>query len=135
MTARLPDGRPPRGMRPNGMVRTAGPGVWFTLTGFLLALPFNLPWLPFPFAAAGFGLWRLWIRYVRPSSRAVNLVSAPASELRPGDWFRPYGGFGPACQVAETRLDQDDLVHVSLRGGRELTLAPDYRVRRVRLRN
>lgn len=66
---------------------------------------------------------------------AVNLESAPASELRPDDWFRPYGGFGPACQVAETRTDQDDLVHIKLYGGRELALSADYRVRRVRLRS
>jgi hypothetical protein len=137
MTARLPDGRTPRGLRPDGMVRTTGwlqlgrvpvsSGVWPALAMGLLA--------PLPCAAAGFLLWELWTRYVQPSSRVVNLDSAPASELRPDDWFRPYGGIGPAAQVAQTRPVPDDLVRITLRGGRELTLAPDYRVRRVRLRS
>ena len=145
MTARLPDGRTPRGLCPNGMVRTTGwlqigrvpisSGVWPALAGGLLSLPFGVPWLPFPSAAAGFALWQIWIRYVQPSSRAVNLESTPASELRPGDWFRPYGGIGPAAQVAETRVVDGDLLHVRLHGGRELTLSPDFRVRRVRLRS
>ncbi|GAA3430664.1 hypothetical protein [Kutzneria kofuensis] len=145
MTARLPDGRVPRGFRPDGMVRTTGwlqvgrvpisTGIWPAAAFGLMALPFDVPWLPFPCAAAGFALWQVWIRYVQPSSPAVNLDSVPASDLRPGDWFRPYGGIGPAAQVAETRPAPDDLLHVSLRGGRELTLSPDYRVRRVRLRS
>ena len=132
-------------MRPDGMVRTTGflqfgrvpvsSGVWPALAGFLVALPFGPPWLPFPCAAVAFALWVVWIRYAQPRSRAVNLDSAPASELRPGDWFRPYGGIGPAAQVAETEAVPGDLLHVSLRGGRELTLAPDYRIRRVRLRD
>jgi hypothetical protein len=145
MTARLPDGRTPRGLRPNGMVRTTGwlqfgrvpvsSGVWPALGSGLLALPSDVPWLPLPFAAAGFLLWEVWIRYVQPSSRVVNLDSTPASELRPDDWFRPYGGIGPAAQVARTRPEPDDLVRITLRGGRELTLAPNYRVRRVLLRS
>lgn len=126
------------------MVRTTGwlqiggvpisTGVWPALAGGLAALPFGVPWLPFPCAAAGFALWEVWSRYVQPSSRAVNLDSVPASELRPDDWFRPYGGIGPAAQVAESRPVPDDLVRVTLRGGRVLTLSPEYRVRRVRLR-
>ncbi len=145
MTARLPDGRTPRGLRPNGMVRTTGfvqvgrapvsSGVWPALAVGLVALPFGPPWLPVPCAAAGFLLWEVWIRYVQPCSRAVNLDSVPAVELRADDWFRPYGGIGPAGQVARTRVDPDDLVHVTLRGGRELTLSPDFQVRRVRLRD
>lgn len=128
MTARLPDGRTPRGLRPNGMVRTTG---WLQLG----RLPYGPPWLPIPFAVAGFTLWEVWIRYVQPSSHAVNLESASAADLRPDDWFRPYGGVGPAAQVAETRDEPDDLVRITLRGGRVLTLSPDYRVRRVRLRS
>src|SRR5882757_4614121 len=125
MTARLPDGRTPRGLRPNGMVRTTGfvqlgrvpisSGVWPALAGALAALPFGPSWLPFPCAAAGFALWEVWIRYVQPCSRAVNLDSVPASELRPDDWFRPYGGIGPAAQVAEAHPAPGDLLHVSLR--------------------
>lgn len=145
MTARLPDGRTPRGLRPNGMVRTTGwlqlgrlpvsSGLWPALAGGLLGLPYGPPWLPIPFAVAGFTLWEVWIRYVQPSSHAVNLESASAADLRPDDWFRPYGGVGPAAQVAETRDEPDDLVRITLRGGRVLTLSPDYRVRRVRLRS
>jgi hypothetical protein len=145
MTARLPDGRTPRGLRPNGMVRTTGwlqfgrvpvsSGVWPALAVGLLTLPFGVPWLPIPGAVTGFGLWVVWIRYVQPSSPVVKLDSAAASELRPDDWFRPYGGVGPAAQVAHTRPEPDDLVRITLRGGRVLTLAPDYRVRRVRLRS
>ena len=65
----------------------------------------------------------------------MNLDSTPASALRTDDWFRPYGGIGPAAQVAETREEPGDLVRITLRGGRVLTLSPDYRVRRVRLRS
>ena len=125
------------------MVRTTGfarlgrvpisSGVWPALAGGLAALPFGPPWLPLPCAAAGFLLWEVWLRYVQPCSRAVNLDSVPASGLRTDDWFRPYGGIGPAGQVAATSVDSDDLVHVKLHGGRELTLAPDFLVRRVRL--
>ena len=145
MTARLPDGRTPRGLRPNGMVRTTGwlqfgrvpvsSGVWPALALGLLALPFGVPWLPAPCAAMGFALWEVWIRYVQPCSRVVNLDSTAASDLRPDDWFRPYGGIGPAAQVADTRPERDDLVRITLRGGRELTLSPNYRVRRVLLRS
>jgi hypothetical protein len=145
MTARLPDGRQPRGLLPNGMVRTTGwlqvgrvpisTGVWPALAAGLGALPFGVPWLPFPSAAAGFALWQVWIRYVQPSSPAVNLESVPAVELRPDDWFRPYGGFGPAGQVLDVESAPDDLLRITLRGGRVLTLAPDFRVRRIRLRS
>ncbi|MFI9382982.1 hypothetical protein [Kutzneria sp. NPDC052558] len=145
MTARLPDGRTPRGLRADGMVRTTGfvqvgrvpisSGVWPALAGLLAALPFGPSWLPIACAAAGFALWEVWTRYVQPCSWAVNLDSAAASELRAGDWFRPYGGIGPAAQVARAQPAPGDLLHVALRGGRELTLSPDYRVRRVRLRN
>ncbi|QUQ70251.1 hypothetical protein [Kutzneria sp. CA-103260] len=145
MTALLPDGRTPRGLRPNGMVRTTGfaqvgrvpisSGVWPALACLLAALPFGVLWLPLPCAAAGFILWEVWIHYVQPCSRAVNLDSVPASELQPGDWFRPYGGIGPAAQVALTQPAPGDLLHVWLHGGRELTLSPNFRVRRVRLRD
>jgi hypothetical protein len=127
------------------MVRTTGwlqigalpisSGVWPALACSLLALPFDVPWLPFPFAAGGFSVWKVWILYVQPSSRAVNLDSTAVSALAPGEWFRPYGSIGPAAEVAATRLEPDGWQHIALTGGRELTLAPEYRVRRVRLRS
>lgn len=145
MIVQLPDGGTPRGLCPNGMVRTTGwlqigkvpisSGVWATLAGFFLTAPFGLAWLPLLSAALGFAGWKAWTLYVQPSSRAVNLDSAPVSELLPGEWFRLYGSAGPVGEVEAMRLDQGGWLHVWLTGGRELTLAPDYQVRRVRLRN
>src|SRR5437763_10221711 len=130
MTARLPDGREPRGLLPNGMVRTTGwlrvgrvpvsTGVWPALAAALGTLPSGVPWLPFPCAAAGFALWQVWIRYVQPTSSAVNLDSVPALELRPDDWFRPYGVIGPAAPVLDVESAPADHLRSTNRGGRVL---------------
>lgn len=145
MTVQLPDGSTPRGLCPNGMVRTTGwlqigrtpisSGLWATLAGFFLTIPFGVTWLPFLGAALGFVGWKTWTLQVQPSSRVVNLESKPVAELLPGEWFRLYGSAGPVAEVEALQLEQSGWLRVWLYGGRELTLAPDYQVRRVRLRN
>ena len=145
MTMQLPDGSTPRGLCPNGMVRTTGwlqiggtpisSGLWATLAGFFLTIPFDVSWLPWLAAALGFAGWKTWTLRVQPSSRVVNLESKPVAELLPGEWFRLYGSAGPVAEVEALQLEQSGWLRVWLRGGRELTLAPDYQVRRVRLRN
>ena len=145
MTVQLPNGGTPRGLCPNGMVRTTGwlqiartpisSGLWATLAGFFLTIPLGGTWQPFLAAALGFAGWKLWTLRIQPSSRAVNLESKPVAELLPGEWFRLYGSAGPVGEVEALQLDPGGWLHVWLYGGRQLTLAPDYRVRRVQLRN
>ena len=145
MTMQLPDGSMPRGLCANGTVRTTGwlqigrtpisSGLWVVLAGFFLTIPFGVPWLPFLCGARGFAGWKRWTLRLRPSSRAVNLEAKPVAELLPGEWFRLYGSAGPVAEVEALQLDSAGWLHVWLRGGRELTLAPDYRVQRVDLRN
>ena len=145
MTMQLPDGSMPRGLCANGTVRTTGwlqigrtpisSGLWVVLAGFFLTIPFGVPWLPFLCGALGFAGWKMWTLRLRPSSRAVNLEAKPVAELLPGEWFRLYGSAGPVAEVEALQLDSAGWLHVWLRGGRELTLAPDYRVQRVDLRN
>ncbi|QUQ70252.1 hypothetical protein [Kutzneria sp. CA-103260] len=145
MTMRLPHGGAPRGLCPNGMVRTTGwlqigrtpisSGLWAVLAGFFLTIPFGLPWLPWLAAALAFTGWKVWTLRVQPSSRVVNLESKPVAELLPGDWFRPYGSAGPVAEVEALQLDRSGWLHVWVHGGRELTMAPDYPVRRVEIRN
>jgi hypothetical protein len=145
MTRQLPDGSMPRGLCPNGIVRTTGwlqigrtpisSGLWVVLAGLFLTIPFGLPWLPFLTAALGFAGWKVWTLRVRPASRAVNLESKPVAELLPGEWFRLYGTAGPVGEVEALQLDPSGWLRVWLHGGRELTLAPGYPVRRVELRN
>jgi hypothetical protein len=65
----------------------------------------------------------------------VNLESKPVAQLLPGEWFRLYGSAGPVAEVEALQLDPAGWLHVWLYGGRELTLAPDYHVRPVELRN
>lgn len=144
MTLRLPNGSAPRGMRPNGTVRTSGwlqvgstpisSGLWATLAGFFLTIPFGVPWLPFLSAPLAYAGWKVWTLRVHPSSRAVNLDAKPVAELLPGEWFRLYGSAGPVGEVEALHQAQDGLLRVWLHGGRELTVAPDYRVQLVELR-
>ncbi|MEV6606839.1 hypothetical protein [Kutzneria sp. NPDC051319] len=145
MTMRLPAGGTPRGLCPNGIVRTTGwlqvegtpisSGLWAVLAGLFLTVPFGVPWLPFLFAALAFAGWKAWTLWVRPSSRARNLEPKPAAELLPGEWFRLYGTAGPVGAVDALQLDPDGWLRVWLHGGRELTMAPGYPVRPVELRD
>jgi hypothetical protein len=145
MTTLLPNGSTPRGLCPNGMVRTTGwvqightpisSGLWATLAGFSLTVPFGLPWLSFVTAILGYGAWKSWVLFVRPSSRAVNIDTVAMAELLPGQWFRLYGSAGPAGEVEAVDFDPAGWPHVWLAGGRELTLSPDHRVHRIELRD
>ncbi|MFI9382981.1 hypothetical protein [Kutzneria sp. NPDC052558] len=145
MTVRLPNGSAPRGLCPDGIVRTTGwlqigrkpisSGLWAVLAGFFLPLPFQLGWLPFLTAALGYAGWKIWTLRVRPSSRVVNLEARPVAELTPGEWFRLYGSAGPVAEVEALQLDQGGWLRIWVRGGRELTLAPDFRITPVELRD
>lgn len=135
----------PHGLRPNGIVRTTGwlqlgrrpvsSGLWATLAGFVLTVPFGSVWLPFLTAALGFAGWRVWIRRLRPASRAVNLALKPVTELEPGEWVRLYGSAGPVGEVEAIQLDHDGRLRVWLHGGQELATPSDRWVRPVELRD
>ena len=145
MTVQLPDGSTPRGLCPDGIVRTTGwlqvgrtpisSGLWTVLAAFFLTIPLGPSWLPFLAAVVGFAAWKAWTLRVRPASRAVNLESKPVAELLPGERFRLYGSAGPVGEVDALQLDAGGWLRVWLHGGQELTLAPDHQVQRVELRN
>jgi hypothetical protein len=145
MTMRLPRVETPHGRRPNGLVRTTGwlqigrtpisSGLWATLAGFFLTIPFGSPWLPFLAAALGFAGWKVWIRRLRPASRAVNLDPKPVTELEPGEWVRLYGSAGPVGEVEALQLDHGGRLRVWLYGGQELATRSDRWVRPVELRD
>jgi hypothetical protein len=117
----------PRGRMDDGLVRTTG---WLRLGGrtvssgllaVLAGLPSAvvaavalLPGAPLAAAACVVGVplvcwcgWLLIVRGLAPASRARNTGIVPASELRPGQWVRRYGRYGPVAQVTSVRFGHE----------------------------
>ncbi|WP_439657385.1 hypothetical protein ACSHWB_34005 [Lentzea sp. HUAS TT2] len=141
-----PDGEPPRGLTPDGSVRTTG---WLQVgdhpvSSALLAALAGLLWAlvaaavlvrEFPVAAGVLTLtvpvacgvlWWLLTTWLRPASTARNVETCRAEELEPGDVVRLHGSIGPVGRITEVVVGED--VRVILHGGNERTWAPDQTV-------
>ncbi|MET9224328.1 hypothetical protein [Lentzea sp. NPDC003310] len=149
--ARIDGGRP-RGLTPDGLVRTTG---WLQagdhpVSSVLLAALAGLLWALVaaaalvterPVAAGVLTLtvpvvcgvfWWLLTTRLRPASTARNVGTSPAAELEPGDLVRLHGSSGPVGRVDEVVPGQDD-VRVVLHGGQQRTWANGDTVRLVDL--
>ncbi|WP_199440416.1 hypothetical protein [Umezawaea beigongshangensis] len=145
---RLPDGSAPRGLMPDGVVRTTGwlqvarrpisSGVWAVLVGFFAGLPLvsspGTAWLPLLTPVVAWGLWKLWTIRLRPASKAVNTGLVPAAHLVAGDLVRLYGSAGPVGVVGAVGADAAGGVRLRLVGGQEFYRQPSDRLWSVSLR-
>lgn len=130
-----PDGEPPRGLTPDGWVRTTG---WLQVgdhpvSSALLAALAGLLWAlvgaaalvrEFPVAAGIVTLtvpvmcgvsWWFFTTTLRPASSARNVEAVPAEDLASGDVVRLHGSIGPIGQVSAVTVDED--VKVDFHGG------------------
>ncbi|MDX3659190.1 hypothetical protein PV646_17930 [Streptomyces sp. ID05-26A] len=138
------DGGVPRGLTPDGRVRTTG---WVQagdhpVSSALLAALAGLLWALVaaaalvserPVAAGVLTLtvpvvcgvsWWLFTTRLRPASTARNLGTSRADELEPGDLVRLHGSIGPIGQVTEVVV-QDD-AEVVFHGGERRTWAREH---------
>ncbi|WP_086820051.1 hypothetical protein [Allokutzneria sp. NRRL B-24872] len=139
----------PRGLLPDGTVRTTG---WLVISGrpvssgVLTAIAFafipfaTMPWsevsfLPLCTAAAGYGIWKLFTTLVCPASEARNLGACPAYRLAPWQDVRLHGEIGPVTRLVDVSLHPGGQVRVELSGGDVLHWAADHPVQLVRLVN
>jgi hypothetical protein len=143
---RLPDGIAPRGLRPDGTVRTTG---WAQLgnvpipTGFLAALAaFSAavplvsmaPLVPVVAPPIGYLAWKLGTRR-RPASQAVNTRRVPIAELTAGQQVRLYGTAGPVGEVSAVTPGAGGQLRVRMAGGLEILRRPEQHMWQVDLRN
>ncbi|GGM76167.1 hypothetical protein GCM10011609_10120 [Lentzea pudingi] len=140
------DGGVPRGLTPDGWVRTTG---WLQVgdhpvSSALLAALAGLLWAlvgaavlvsEFPVAAGVltltvpvvFGVsWWLFTTRVRPASTARNIGTSRADELEPGDLVRLHGSIGPIGRVSEVAAEDD--VEVVFHGGERRSWAREHAV-------
>ncbi|MCO1578958.1 hypothetical protein M8C13_24700 [Crossiella sp. SN42] len=130
----LPDGRTPRGLSADGLVRTTG---WLIIGGRPVPTPALtalagaavltpvLGWLGLAIGlVAGFGCWQLVISWLQPASRFTAGPAVLASVLRPGQWARLYGSLGPVGQVSGTAATASGDLVVRFRGGAQVVAAP-----------
>ncbi|WP_406690934.1 hypothetical protein REH65_01560 [Saccharopolyspora sp. ID03-671] len=120
---------PPRGTQADGTIRTTGwlqigplaisSGLWAALSGLAagLALTWVWTWLPLVLAVVGLAAWWLWIRRLRPASRATNLRRVPAHRLRPGTPVRLHGAIGPVGIVETVTRDDTERITVGFTSG------------------
>ncbi|MCK2237755.1 MULTISPECIES: hypothetical protein [unclassified Crossiella] len=131
---RLPDGRTPRGLCPDGTVRTTGwlllgrrpvPSALLSgLAGIAVLTPV-LGWLGLAIGlVVGFGGWQLVTTWLQPASRFSAGPAVLASVLRPGQWARLYGSLGPVGQVSGTAATAAGDLVVRFRGGAQVVAAP-----------
>lgn len=147
MNAARLNSAPPRGLLPDGTVRTTG---WLVIgdrqisSGVLLGLAFffvpfvTAPWssvgvLPLFTAATGYGLWKLFTAVLFPASRAQNLGACPAYRLAPGQDVRLHGEIGPVARLVDVGLHGGGVVRIVISGGTELWWTADRAVQLVRL--
>lgn len=147
----LADGRPPRGLTPDGWVRTTG---WLqfgdrpvgsayivALAGLLWALVVAFALLPTTPVASGAvtllvpvlaGMsWSFFITRVKPASAARNIGTTRAADLSPGDTVRLCGSIGPVGHVTAVTVDED--IRIDFHRGVHRSWAPDHVVHRVEL--
>ncbi|WP_052684933.1 hypothetical protein [Lentzea aerocolonigenes] len=136
---RLADGRPPRGLTGDGLVRTTG---WLQagdhpVSSVYVAAAIGFLWAPIaavklmasvPVAAGVLVIaapalsgtaWWLFTTRVRPSSLARNTGEKCAKDLEPGDVVRLHGSIGPVGQVIAVTP-----AGVDFYGGGSLSWAP-----------
>ncbi|HEY8371830.1 MAG TPA: hypothetical protein VIL00_03710 [Pseudonocardiaceae bacterium] len=140
-TPELPNRKQPRGLQPDGTIRTTG---WLSvrgrlvgappiaaLTAFLLSFPLLNPQdgdsFPLGIGLLGYLVGLLYVRSIRPSSRVRPLPPIPASQLCPGQFVRLYGTIGPVGEVVAVAGRADGSVLVRVAGGNEYLWAPDER--------
>ncbi len=143
---RLSDGIAPRGLRPDGSVRTTGWAQFGDMpisSGFLAALvAFSaaVPLVPVaslvPVVAPpiGYLAWKLGTRW-RPASQAVNTRRVPISTLTPGQQIRLYGTAGPVGEVSAVTTSATGHLMVRMVGGLEIMRRPEQQIWQVDLRN
>ncbi|TWP42179.1 hypothetical protein FKR81_43130 [Lentzea tibetensis] len=141
---RLPDGAAPRGLRPDGTVRTTGwvqfgklpvsSGFWAASAAFFATVPLH-PWLPVVATPLGYLVWKWCTTRWRPSSQAVNTRRTPAEDLEPGQHIRLYGTAGPVGEVSATGADAQGRIRLRVVGGLEVLRRPGQPVWQVDLRN
>lgn len=138
----LAEGVPPRGLTPDGWVRTTG---WLqvghhpvksahlaAVTGLLWALVASVALMATDPVAAGVlvittpvlcgAAWWLFTTRLRPASMARNVGTSRAEDLSPGDVVRLHGSIGPVAQV--TAVTPGEVVRVDFHGGEHQTWAP-----------
>ncbi|GAB2834315.1 hypothetical protein [Lentzea nigeriaca] len=143
---RLPDGTTPRGLLPDGTVRTTG---WVQLgnmpipSGFLAALiAFSAavplvsvaPLVPVVAPPIGYLAWKLGMRW-RPASRAVNTRRVPTAALTVGQQIRLFGTAGPVGEVSTVTTGAAGHLQVRMVGGLKILRRPEQQIWQVDLRN
>lgn len=143
---RLPDGIAPRGLRPDGTVRTTGwaqlgntpipTGLMAALAAFSAAVPLVsvAPLVPVVAPPIGYLAWKLGTRW-RPASQAVNTRRVPIAALTAGQQIRLYGTAGPVGEVSAVTAGETGRVKVRMVGGLEILRRPEQQVWQVDLRN
>lgn len=142
---RLPDGITPRGLLPDGTVRTTGwaqfgsmpvpTGLVAALAAFSAAVPLAsvAPLIPVVAPPIGYLAWKLGAKW-RPASQAVNTRRVPTAALTAGQLIRLYGTAGPVGEVSTVVPDVTGRLKVRMVGGLELLRRPDQRIWQVDLR-
>lgn len=143
---RLPDGIAPRGLRPDGTVRTTGwvqfgnvpipTGFLAALAAFSAAVPLVslAPLVPVVAPPIGYLAWRLGARW-RPASQAVNTRRVPTAALTAGQQIRLYGTAGPVGEVSTVTTGVTGHLKVRMVGGLEILRRPEQQIWQVDLRN
>lgn len=143
---RLSDGIAPRGLLPDGTVRTTGwgqfgsmpvsTGVMAALAAFSAAVPLAsmAPLIPVVAPPIGYLAWRLGAKW-RPASQAVNTRRVPTAALTAGQLIRLYGTAGPVGEVSTVTADETGRLKVRMVGGLELLRRPDQQIWQVDLRS
>lgn len=131
----LVDGRTPRGLTPDGWVRTTGwlqfgsrpvsSSLVAAVVGLLGAVIVAAALMRTAPVVAGIlvltvpvvcgGAWWLFVARLKPASPARNVGTKHAEELMPGDNVRLLGSIGPVGQVAAVTFGEE--VGVYFRGG------------------
>ena len=143
---RLSDGIAPRGLRPDGTVRTTGWGQFGTMpipTGFMAALAaFSAavplvpvaPLAPIVAPPIGYLAWKFGTKW-RPASQAVNTRRVPVATLIAGQQIRLYGTAGPVGEVSTVTASATGHLKVRMVGGLEILRRPEQQIWQVDLRN
>jgi hypothetical protein len=143
---RLSDGIAPRGLLPDGTVRTTGWAQFGNMpipTGFLVALAALsaavplvpvAPLVPVVAPPIGYLAWKLGTRW-RPASQAVNTRRVPIAALTAGQQIRLYGTAGPVGEVRSVTANATGHLRVRMVGGLEILRRPEQQIWQVDLRN
>ncbi|NKE56759.1 hypothetical protein FXN61_07900 [Lentzea sp. PSKA42] len=144
---RLPGGAAPRGLGPDGTVRTTGwvqlgklrvsSGFCAAQAAFLATAPLIqvIPWISVVATPLGYLAWKLCSTTWFPASQAVNVRRVRVEELTAGQQIRLYGAAGPVGEVSAVAADAAGRIRLRMVGGRELLRRSGQLVWQVDLRN